>query len=361
MEDVADDPDPHPLQRAEAAAQGVDVEQRLARVLVLAVAGVDDRGRGPAGDHLGGAGVGVADHDRGRVVGGEGGDRVLQRLALLDRGAGGLDRDEVGGEALGGEVEGARGAGARLVEERDDGAAAQGRHLLDVAAADLGEALGAVEDRLDFLARELLDREQVLHRAHLHGAGLGDRHLVCAVDLLEADVDPLLARRRQVFADVVGADRQLAVAAVAEDGELHPLRAAVVEERLDRGAHGAAGVEDVVDEDDGAVGEVEVDVGGVDDRLRGGRLGADVVAVEGDVEVADRQLGAGQLAEEDVEAAGQDGAASVDADDRQTLRIGVLLGDLVGDPPQRSPQIVVLQHDLLTHFDCFLPGLSGPG
>ena len=46
------------------------------------------------------------------------------------------------------------------------------------------------------------------------------------------------------------------------------LRAAVVEERLDRGTDRAAGEEDVVDEDDGAAGEVEVDVGGVDDRLR---------------------------------------------------------------------------------------------
>ena len=163
VEDVADDPDLAAVEGAEAAAQGVDVEQRLAGVLVLAVAGVDDRGTGPAGDHLGRAGVGVADHDRGRVVGGQGGDRVLQRLALVDRGAGRLDRDQVGGEPLGGELEGAAGAGARLVEERDDGAAAQGRDLLDVAAADLGEALGAVEDRFDLLAGELLDRQQVLH------------------------------------------------------------------------------------------------------------------------------------------------------------------------------------------------------
>ena len=56
---------------------------------------------------------------------------------------------------------------------------------------------------------------------------------------------------------------------------------------------------------------------GVDDRLRGGRLGADVVAVEGDVDVADRQLGAGQLAEEGVQAPGENGAAGVDADDRR--------------------------------------------
>ena len=42
--DVADDPDRRAVERAEAALQRVDVEQRLRRVLVLAVAGVDDRG-----------------------------------------------------------------------------------------------------------------------------------------------------------------------------------------------------------------------------------------------------------------------------------------------------------------------------
>ena len=162
--------------------------------------------------------------------------------------------------------------------------------------------------------------QQVPHASASARLRLGDRHFVDPVDLLEADVDPLLARGRQVLADVVGAEGQLAVAAVAEDGELDPARAAVVEERLDRGADGAAGEEDVVDEDDGALGEVEVDVGGVDDRLRGGRLGADVVAVEGDVEVADRQLGPGQLADEGVQPAGQHRAAGVDPDDRQGPR-----------------------------------------
>jgi hypothetical protein len=63
-----------------------------------------------------------------------------------------------------------------------------------------------------------------------------------------------------------------------------------------------------------------------------------------------------------MEATGQHRAPGVDPDDRQILGIGVLLGDLVGDPPQRSPQIVVLQHDLLGHsFLAFLPGLAGPG
>ena len=99
----------------------------------------------------------------------------------------------------------------------------------------------------------------------------GDRDLVHVVELLDADVDALLARRRQVLADVVGADRQLAVAAVGEHGELHARRAAVVEQGLDRRAHGAPGVQHVVHDHDGQPVDREVEVRGVDDRRRGPR------------------------------------------------------------------------------------------
>ena len=199
------------------------------------------------------------------------------------------------------------------------------------------------------LAFEVLDRKQVLHATT--SAVWGSEIVTWSIPSLSSSRTLTRSRagRGQVLADVVGPDRQLAVAAVAEHGELHAARAAVVEEGVDRGAHGAAGEEDVVDEDDGALAGVELDVGGVDDRLAGGVLGADVVAVEADVEVADRQLGAGQLGEEVVEATGEDRAASVDADDRESLGLGVLLGDLMGDPSQGSPQVIVLEHDLLTH------------
>ena len=72
------------VERAEPLAQRVDVEQRLGRVLVLAVAGVDDRGRAPARDELRGADVRRADDDQVGPVGRERLHRVLERLALLD-------------------------------------------------------------------------------------------------------------------------------------------------------------------------------------------------------------------------------------------------------------------------------------
>jgi hypothetical protein len=57
VREVADDPDRAALQRAELVPERVDVEQRLGRVLVLAVAGVDDRRRRPPRHQLGRADV----------------------------------------------------------------------------------------------------------------------------------------------------------------------------------------------------------------------------------------------------------------------------------------------------------------
>jgi len=61
------------------------IEQRLSRVLVLAVAGVDDGGVGVAGDELRRPDLRMADDDRVRVVLRQRQHRVLERLTLVDR------------------------------------------------------------------------------------------------------------------------------------------------------------------------------------------------------------------------------------------------------------------------------------
>ena len=164
VQDVADDPDRLAVELADPRPQGEDVEQRLGRVLMLAVSGVDDGRLAPLTDELGGAGRGMADHDRVGRVGVEGRDRVAQRLALLQRGALLLDRDHVGRKALGGEFERGAGPGARLEEDAGDRAASKGRHLLDVAAADLGEAFGPLAKALDVLPVQVGDIDQMLHQ-----------------------------------------------------------------------------------------------------------------------------------------------------------------------------------------------------
>ena len=85
VQHVADDRDVHALEAAERLAHRVEVEQALRRVLVLAVAGVDDRGAGVAGGQRRRADLRVADDDDVGPVGVERQDRVLERLALVDR------------------------------------------------------------------------------------------------------------------------------------------------------------------------------------------------------------------------------------------------------------------------------------
>src|SRR5205814_1193502 len=66
-----------------------------------------------------------------------------------------------------------------------------------------------------------------------------------------------LARHRHAGPDVGSLDRQLAPTAVDQNRELDLLRAAVVEQLVDRGADRAAGEKDVVDQDDAASLDVE--------------------------------------------------------------------------------------------------------
>ena len=90
VEDVADDRDVQALEPAELLLDRVEVEQGLSRVLVLAVAGVDDVRVGDPRDELRRADLRMADHDHVGVVGAERERRVLERLALVHRGAGDL-------------------------------------------------------------------------------------------------------------------------------------------------------------------------------------------------------------------------------------------------------------------------------
>src|SRR5919199_1701049 len=55
-----------------------------------------------------------------------------------------------------------------------------------------------------------------------------EQDLVDLVDLDELHLDALVARGRKVLADVVGTDRELAVTAGGEHGELNARRASVV-------------------------------------------------------------------------------------------------------------------------------------
>ena len=83
MGDVAADGDGQTFDAAFAAFNGQGVEQSLSRMLVRAVAGVDDGGVDFLGQQAGRARLGVADDQQVALHGVQGGGGVDQRLALV--------------------------------------------------------------------------------------------------------------------------------------------------------------------------------------------------------------------------------------------------------------------------------------
>ena len=71
-----------------------------------------------------------------------------------------------------------------------------------------------------------------------------------------------------------------------------------------------------------------------------------VVAVEGDVELAERDLGSGELGDAPAQSLGERRPARVDADERDTREVGVSLDDLVRDPRQRLADRVGVEDGL---------------
>src|SRR5215207_4783205 len=266
MEDIADDRDLQPFDPSELLLDRVEVEDGLLRVLVLTVAVVHDVSVRVQRDEVRRPDLLVADDDDIGVVAADRERRVLQRLPFVYRRAGRLDRHHVGGKALGGKLEARGRPRGGLVEEIDDGAAAESRQLLHLALERAGKGPREREQPLDVPALEVRNRDQVaasrpVWRQELvtdqwvdvsHGSTFlvrNEEHGIDLVDLDELHAHVLALRGRQVLADVVGSDRKLAMAAVDQDGELDTGRAAVLEERVDRGADRAARVEHVVDED----------------------------------------------------------------------------------------------------------------
>jgi hypothetical protein len=64
------------------------------------------------------------------------------------------------------------------------------------------------------------------------------------------DLHDFVRRGGDVLSDVVGADRELPMAAVDEHGEAYEAGAPELEDRVERGPDRAARVEDVVDQHD---------------------------------------------------------------------------------------------------------------
>ena len=190
VQQVADDRDLEAGQPALVLADRERVEQRLRRVLVHAVAGVDDRRMARPGEQVRRARRGVAHHDHVRRHRLEVAHGVEERLPLRHARRRGRDAQRVGAQTLLGDLERRARARARLEEQIHDGAAAQRGHLLDRSAADFLHRDGGVEDERDLVGREALDPEQV-PRAQLRGGRrLRTSGRLCSIGCLGRHASP---------------------------------------------------------------------------------------------------------------------------------------------------------------------------
>src|SRR5579875_1451897 len=153
--------------------------------------------------------------------------------------------------------------------------------------------------------------------------------LFVVVDFAEFDFDDFAAGGGDGAAYVLRLDGEFAVAAVDEDEELDGLGAAVVEEGVEGGPDGAAGVEDVVEKDDVAAFDVEADVAFFDDGAD--VAGREVVAVEANVEDAGVDGVVFDGGDDFGEPLGEGNAAALDADEAEVGGAVVALDDFVGE------------------------------
>ena len=150
-----------PANPALVAADGQRVEQRLRRVLVRAVAGVDDGAFDLLRQKRHRAGRMMAHDEQVGAHGVQRHGRVDQRLALLHRGDADRHVHDVGAEPLAGQLEGGLGAGGGFEEEVDQRAPAQRRLLLLDLAADIDGGFGGIEEKGYILGRKALDPEKM--------------------------------------------------------------------------------------------------------------------------------------------------------------------------------------------------------
>ena len=175
---------------------------------------------------------------------------VLERLAFLQRGGLGGEVDDVGGEPLLGQLEADARAGGGLDEEVDDGLAAQGRDFLDGALADGFEGARGVEHGDDFLRGERFDVEQMF-AVPAHEVSrltfISDRPLRPAPPISVRRTRTLSVERGgDILADEIRLDRQFAMAAVDQHGQLDAPGPAEIIERVHGRADGAPAEQHVI-------------------------------------------------------------------------------------------------------------------
>jgi hypothetical protein len=166
------------------------------------------------------------------------------------------------------------------------------------------------------------------------GGAFDEKHFFDAVDFLELHFDNFDVGGLDDAADKFSFDRELAVPAVDEDEELDARGTAVVEKGVQCGANGAAGVEHVIHQNDVFAGDRKRNVRGTHNGFD--THGAEIVAVEVNIENADWNCPVLEGLDLGSEALRHGNAAAANANERKLIEVLGLLQNLVREPDQGS-------------------------
>ena len=161
VQDIAEDGDLQAFEAAFVLLDRKEVQQRLRRMRMGTVAGIQDDRAHDLGCILCRA-LSLMAHDDGihahrldRV------ERVAQALALDDARRTRRDIHDIRAEIFTGQLERRTRARARLVEQRHNGFASQRRDLLDIPMDDVLHFLGRIQNQPDLLRGKIRQRENI--------------------------------------------------------------------------------------------------------------------------------------------------------------------------------------------------------
>ncbi|CDN45049.1 hypothetical protein BN871_GH_00050 [Paenibacillus sp. P22] len=337
--DVPDDRNAQSAQAAELLAHRVHVQQRLRGMLVVAVAGIDERHLDPLRKLLQHAGRLQPDDARIDAHRLQRPYRVVDGFALLHARYRSGEVQHLGAEALLCHFKAESRAGAVLEEHIRHEAPCQRIADLHALLLPVGRPR---QDGLDLFPAHPLQPEQAslhqLYCRHIRSSSLmNDCHDVFPVHFSQRYADVLFLGGWHVLAYIIGTDRQLPVSAVHEHGKLDRLRPALIHQGVHRRADRASGVQDVIEQDDTLVVDQKRVAGSVcrreADRLS---LDAPVIPVSRNVELAASNRRAFDFADLFGDPARQVDAAGADADQHAVLDALVLFDDFVGNPGEST-------------------------
>jgi len=161
MENIPGDKNPQTLERIFKLPDGEGIEQSLSRMLMRAIASVENMGPAEGADKMGSAGRSMPDDDRIWIHRLEVQHRILQALSFNDRAGKPNKIDDVGAQSFGRHFKRAPRPGARLEEKVDDCFASEYGNLFDFPSGNFVHRIGCVQDGENIRIGEILNSEEM--------------------------------------------------------------------------------------------------------------------------------------------------------------------------------------------------------